>query len=138
MNPNKDYNNDLNNLESDNDESRNLREHADEKIRAVDLDNGKGDDFDFSSPDKYLAMEQKGVSFTPDADPMALNPDNIEFRQHGQLSDEFDLNNRNSRNAEAFSQDEYILRDNIDLDEDQSQSISSDEEIDTNEHNDGL
>lgn len=138
MIPNKDYNNDLNNLESDNDEARNLRNHADEEIRAEDLDPGNGDDFEYSSPDKYLAMEQKGVTFTDDPDPMSLNPDNIEYRQHGQVSDEFDANNRNSRNAEAFSQDEYILRDNIDLDEDQSQSISSEDDIDTNEHNDGL
>ncbi len=138
MIPNKDYTNDLNNLESDNQESRNLKEHNNEPIEASDLDNGNGDDFKFSSPDKYLSMEQKGVQFTPDSDPMAMNPDNIEYRQHGQLSEEYDLNNRNSRNAEAFGQDEYMLRDNIDLDEDQSQSISSDEDIDTNEHNDGL
>lgn len=138
MIPNKDYNNDLNNLESDNNEARNLKEHSEEEIRAEDLDHGNGDDFEYSSPDKYLAMEQRGVTFTDDSDPMSLNPDNIEYRQHGQISDEFDVNNRNSRNAEAFSQDEYILRDNIDLDEDQSQSISSDDDIDTNEHNDGL
>jgi hypothetical protein len=138
MIPNKDYNNDLNNLESDNQEARNLKEHSKEEIQPGDLDHGKGDDFKYSSPDKYLKMEQPGVSFTPDEDPMSMNPDNIEYRQHGQTSDEYDSNNRNTRNAEAFSQDEYILRDNIDLDEDQSQSISSDEDIDTNEHNDGL
>jgi len=138
MIPNKDHNNDLNNLESDNNEAQNLKDHADEKIRAEDLDHGNGDDFEYASPDKYLAIEQPGVSFTPDSDPMAQNPDQMEFRQHGQVSQEYDSNNRNSRYAEAFSQDEYILRDNIDLDEDQSQSISSDEDIDTNEHNDGL
>lgn len=138
MIPNKDYNNDLNNLESDNQEARNLKEHSKEEIKPTDLDHGKGDDFKYASPDKYLKMEQPGVSFTPDEDPMAMNPDNIEYRQHGQLSDEYDSNNRNTRNAEAFSQDEYILRDNIDLDEDQSQSISSDEDVDTNENNDGL
>ncbi|RZJ73505.1 hypothetical protein [Flavobacterium sp.] len=138
MTPNKDYNNDLNNLESDNLEARNLKEQKDEPIEASDLDNGDGDDFKYTSPDKYLKMEQPGVQFTPEADPASTNPDNIEYRQHGQLSDEYDNNNRNSRNAEAFSQDEYILRDNIDLDEDQSQSISSEDDIDSNEHNDGL
>jgi len=138
MEPNKDYSNDLNNLESDNNEARNLQEHADEEIRPEDLDNGNGDDFKYASEDKYLAIEQPGVSYTPDSDPAALNSDQMEYRQHGQESDEFDLNNRNSRNAEAFGQDEYILRDNIDLDEDQSQSISSEDDIDTNEHNDGL
>ena len=63
---------------------------------------------------------------------MGRNPDNLEYRQHGQESGLYDANNRNSRNAEAFSQDEYILRDNIDLDEDQSQSISSEDDFDTN------
>ena len=138
MEPNKDYNNDLNNLESDNDEAQNLREHADEEIRPEDLDNGTEDDFAFSSPDKYLALEQEGVQYTPDTDKALLNSDNMEYRQHGQTSDEYDVNNRNSRNAEAFVQDEYILRDNIDLDEDQPRSISSEEDIDTNENNNGL
>lgn len=132
MEPNKDYNNDLNNLESDNQESKNLEGHSDEEIRGSDLDKGGGDDSKFASDDKYLALEQEGVKFTPDPDPMGHNPDNIEYRQHGQRSEIFDANNRNSRNAEAFSQDEYILRDNIDLDEDQSQSISSDDDFDTN------
>ena len=138
MEPNKDYKNDLNNLESDNQEAKNIQRHKDEEIQASDLDKGDGDDFKYASEDKYLSLEQPGVQFTPDSDPTATNPDNLEYRQHGQESDIFDSNNRNSRNAEAFSQDEYILRDNIDLDEDQSQSISSDEDIDTNEHNDGL
>lgn len=131
MEPNKDYNNDLNNLESDNQESKNL-ERRDEEIRGSDLDKGGGDDLKYVSEDKYLALEQEGVKFTPDPDPMGYNPDNIEYRQHGQQSPIFDANNRNSRNAEAFSQDEFILRDNIDLDEDQSQSISSDDDFDTN------
>lgn len=132
MEPNKDYNNDLNNLESDNRESRNLERHGDEETRGSDLDKGGGDDFKYASEDKYRSLEQQGVSFTPDLDPMGYNPDNIEYRQHGQESAIFDANNRNSRNAEAFSQDEYILRDNIDLDEDQSQSISSDDDFETN------
>jgi hypothetical protein len=33
----------------------------------------------------------------------------------------------NSRNADAFSQDDYILRDNLELDDEQNTSISSDE-----------
>ncbi|RZJ66389.1 MAG: hypothetical protein EOO50_09960 [Flavobacterium sp.] len=138
MEPNKDYNNDLNNLESDNQEAKNIELHKNEDIKSSDLDKGDGDDFKYASEDKYLSLEQPGVQFTPDEDPMGHNPDNLEYRQHGQESGIFDNNNRNSRNAEAFSQDEDILRDNIDLDEDQSQSISSDVDIDSNEHNDGL
>jgi len=131
--PNKDHDNDLNNLESDNLTSReasgevnppqSVRKHQDEEA---------DEDPEFTSEDKYLALEQPGVQFTAEIDPAATNPDNLEYRQHGQESDQWDNNNRNSRNAEAFNQDEYILRDNIDLDEDQSQSISSDEDIDTN------
>ncbi|NMH27597.1 hypothetical protein [Flavobacterium silvaticum] len=133
MIPNKDYNNDLNNLESDNLSSQEAAGTIlpSKSVRA-EQDAEAGEDLDYSSPDKYLALEQEGVRFTQESDPMALNPDNMEYRQHGQLSDEWDNNNRNSRNSEAFNQDEYILRDNIDLDEDQSQSISSDEDIDTN------
>lgn len=138
MKPSKAFQNDLNNLESDNQEAKNIERHAKEEIQPGDVDRGDGDDFKFTSEDKYLALEQQGVQYTPDADPMGRNPDNLEYRQHGQESDIYDLNNRNSRNSEAFGQDEAILRDNIDLDEDQSQSISSDDDISTNEHNDGL
>ena len=133
MIPNKDHRNDLNNLESDNYTSK----LADGEIQPTGQikaqeDAEANEDPEFASPDKYLAMEQPGVSFTAESDPNALNPDNLEQRQHGQLSDQWDNNDRNSRNSEAFNQDEYILRDNIDLDEDQSQSISSDEDIDAN------
>ena len=34
----------------------------------------------------------------------------------------------NSKNSDAFNQDDYLLEDNIDLDEDQNQSVSSDDE----------
>lgn len=121
--PNKNHQ-PLNNLESENQVTpENLPFHQASK-RPVPGEGNSG----FASPDKYLALEQQGVSFTPDADPMGRNPDLIEYRQHGQLSDEWDANNRNSRNAEAFNQDEYILRDNIDLDQDQSRSVSDDSE----------
>jgi hypothetical protein len=148
MEPNKDYDNSLNNLESENTESASATNAAGEKkstdrlpedLARSEPAKDDGDDFAYSSPDKYLALEQPGTSFTPDADPFAKNPDNLEYRQHGQDSDVWDDNNRNTRNSEAFNQDEYVLRDNIDLDEDQSTSISSDDDFDADTNtSDGL
>lgn len=86
---------------------------------------------DYVSPDKYLALEQKGVTYTKDHNPVQ-NSDQIEFSNDETRSDKWKPNDRNSRNAEAFNQDDYLLNDNIDLDEDQSQSISSDDDFDTN------
>lgn len=138
MNPNK-HDNDWNNLESDNESAMEASGEKyppkqDRKEQNKEADTPE----EFASEDKYLALEQKGVSFTDDKDPMSTNPDNIEYRQHGQTSDIWDNNNRNSRNAEAFNQDEFILRDNIDLDEDQPQSISSDDDVDALNTSDGL
>lgn len=76
--------------------------------------------------DKYLAMEQPGVTYTKDTEP-------------SNLSDELNYTDSNKQNmwspdgdngpySDAFSQDNYILTDNVDLDEDQNQSISSDDE----------
>lgn len=86
----------------------------------------------FVSPDKYLAMEQQGVSYTPDKDPSILNSDYIESGNENAVSGEWKYDQKNSRNSEAFNQDDTLLKDNIDLDEDQSQSISSEIDIDTN------
>lgn len=74
--------------------------------------------------EKYLELEQSGVTFTPESHP-TMNSDYIETND--ELSDHYKSNGDNSRNADAFSQDDYILRDNIDLDEDQNDSISSDD-----------
>lgn len=136
MIPNKDYDNSLNNSESESVEGTLNEENI---SKAGHTEENSDDDKDYASEDKYLALEQPGVSFTEDADPLANNPDNLEYRQHGQGSDVWDNNNRNSRNAEAFNQDELILRDNIDLDEDQSTSISSDDDFDADTNTqDGL
>ena len=43
-------------------------------------------------------------------------------------SEKFRIAGKNTHNAEAFSQDDYILKDNLDLDEDQNHSISSDDD----------
>ncbi len=79
---------------------------------------------DHTDTDKYLDLEQHGVSFTHESHP-TMNSDYLE-------SDNKDLDKwhsygQNSRNADAFSQDDYILRDNIDLDEDQNESISNED-----------
>ena len=77
---------------------------------------------DHTDTEKYLGMEQPGVKYTDEGHP-EYNPDDIETRD--QLSDHWKSNGDNSRNAEAFNQDDYILRDNIDLDEDQNESLSN-------------
>jgi hypothetical protein len=80
---------------------------------------------DIDDTDKYLAMEQPGVTFTPEHDP-TKNSDQTDFGSEdtGEWSEE----GGNSKNSDAFNQDDYILEDNIDLDEDQNQSISSDDD----------
>jgi len=91
------------------------------------------EDKEYVSEDKYLAMEQKGVSYTKDQNPVQ-NSDQLEIDSDETRSDtdKWKANSANSRNADAFNQDDYILNDNIDLDEDQSQSISSEDDFDTN------
>jgi len=79
---------------------------------------------DHTDTEKYLAMEQPGVSYTPESH-AELNSDYIETQDPE--SDRWKANGDNSRNADAFSQDDYILRDNIDLDEDQNESISNED-----------
>src|SRR5690606_16289632 len=79
---------------------------------------------DHADTEKYLGLEQSGVTFTSEGHP-TLNSDYLEF--DNQEHDKWRAMGQNSRNADAFSQDDYILRDNIDLDEDQNDSISSEE-----------
>jgi hypothetical protein len=76
--------------------------------------------------DKYLAIEQPGVSYTHDTNP-TINSDHSDFGSES-LKQEWNEEGGNSRNSDAFNQDDYILDDNVDLDEDQNQSISSDDE----------
>lgn len=89
------------------------------------------DDSKYASEDKYLAMEQHGITYTEEKNHTS-NSDFLEYDNNENGSDKFKLHNPNSRNSDAFSQDDYILRDNIDLDEDQSHSISADDAPDTN------
>ena len=81
---------------------------------------------DIDDTDKYLAMEQPGIQYTDETDP-TLNSDQLDYDTDNQ-SEEWSEDGGNSKNSDAFNQDDYILEDNIDLDEDQNQSISSDDE----------
>jgi len=81
---------------------------------------------DHADTSKYLDMEQQGVSFTHESHP-TMNSDYLEF--DNEEHEKWRMMAQNSRNADAFSQDDYILRDNIDLDEDQNISLSSDDRI---------
>ena len=85
----------------------------------------EGED-DIDDTDKYLAMEQPGVQYTPEPDGLR-NSDQVDYSNEGQ-GDEWSEDGGNSKNSDAFNQDDYILDDNVDLDEDQNQSISSDDE----------
>ena len=91
---------------------------------------GYADDTKFTSPDKYLALEQKGVRYTGQGHPES-NSDYFEISNE-EGSEKFRVAGKNSHNAEAFSQDDYILKDNLDLDEDQNHSISADDAEDLN------
>ena len=71
-------------------------------------------------------MEQPGVQFTEEVD-NTRNSDQIDYSNPGQ-GEEWSEEGGNSKNSDAFNQDDYILDDNIDLDEDENQSISSDDE----------
>lgn len=104
-------------------ENVNASQHTPEQVDDVETN--------YVSEDKYLAMEQKGVSYTKDHNPVQ-NSDQLEIDSDETRSDKWKAHGENSRNADAFSQDDYILNDNIDLDEDQSQSISSEDDFDTN------
>lgn len=84
------------------------------------------DNNDIDETDKYLAIEQPGVSYTKENDP-TVNSDQIDFGSESRKN-EWNEEGGNSKNSDAFNQDDYILNDNLDLDEDQNQSISSDDE----------
>lgn len=91
-----------------------------------DTSDDTGEREDSSDTDKYLAMEQPGVQYTQETDP-TLNSDQMDFESESR-NKEWNEEGGNSKYSDAFNQDDYILEDNIDLDEDQNQSISSDDE----------
>ncbi|RZJ72644.1 MAG: hypothetical protein EOO45_10690 [Flavobacterium sp.] len=87
----------------------------------IDTETGAAED-----TDKYLAMEQPGVQYTHETDP-TMNSDHLDFNEQSN-EDEWNSEGGNSKNSDAFNQDDYILNDNVDLDEDQNKSISTDDE----------
>ncbi|MDV6167040.1 hypothetical protein R1T16_01300 [Flavobacterium sp. DG1-102-2] len=108
---------------SNDDQSQNKPAHNHQE-NTYNSHSSKNEDID--DTDKYLAMEQPGVQYTSDTSP-TRNSDQADFgeeKHDGQWSEE----GGNSKNSDAFNQDDYLLEDNIDLDEDQNQSISSDDE----------
>lgn len=75
--------------------------------------------------EKYLDIEQPGVTYTDQGNPVS-NSDLFENENEQIEPGKFE-NNNDSRNSDAFSQDEFILNTNIDLDEDQNTSISNED-----------
>jgi len=121
--------NDQTNKNTDNKESADVYGQDNDSGRAAqptDNPNDDSADNDFDTTDKYLAMEQPGVQYTPETDGLR-NSDQVDYSNEGQ-GDEWNEEGGNSKNSDAFNQDDYILDDNVDLDEDQNQSISSDDE----------
>lgn len=109
-----------------------LAKEADNGLHSNNEDlKGTEKGYNSSPDDKYLELEQPGVTYTEEHEEVFLNSDNIEGGTQGNTG-LYDSDVKNSRNSEAFNQDENVLNTNIDLDEDQSQSISSDEDVDTN------
>ena len=78
---------------------------------------------DHAETDKYISLEQPGVTYTDEGNP-TMNPDDLGDENEQLEYQTYDPAGGNSRNSDAFVQDDYILTDNIDLDEDQNQSIS--------------
>jgi hypothetical protein len=94
--------------------------------RTDNTSDDKAPEDDINDTDKYLALEQPGVQYTDETDP-THNSDQLDYSNPGQ-DDEWSEEGGNSKNSDAFNQDDYILEDNVDLDEDQNQSISTDDE----------
>lgn len=117
----KKYENRNSEINSDNDTSKDLKSNDD--IKPAHLKGEDNDDFQNDDTDKYLAMEQPGVQYTKDND-FSLESDSGGRTNSNQWSED----GGNSRNSDAFNQDDYLLEDNIDLDEDQNKSISTDDE----------
>ena len=108
-------------INADNATAKDLK--SNDHIKPAPVKGEDNDDYQNDDTDKYLAMEQPGVQYTKD------NDFSLESDKGGRTnSNMFDENGGNSRNSDAFGQDDYLLEDNLDLDEDQNQSISTDDE----------
>ena len=107
-------------INQDNDTAKNMKSNNHSESARVKRE--EDDDYQNDDTDKYLAMEQPGVQYTKDND-FSLESDKGGRSNSNQWSE----NGGNSRNSDAFNQDDYVLEDNLDLDEDQNQSISTDD-----------
>lgn len=120
-NDEKDFENKNSEINQDNDTAKDL--NSNNQIKSANVKGEDNDDFQNDDTDKYLAMEQPGVQYTKDND-FSLESDKGGRSNSNQWSED----GGNSKNSDAFNQDDYLLEDNIDLDEDQNQSISTDDE----------
>lgn len=101
-----------------NDKENNKKQPVPEKRVNRDSDS----EANIDNTDKYLAMEQEGVKYTKDTEPATLSD------QKDYSREKWNEEGGNSKNSDAFNQDDYLLEDNVDLDEDQNQSVSSDDD----------
>lgn len=120
-NDEKDFENKNSEINQDNDTAKDLK--SNDHIKSANVKGEDNDNFQNDDTDKYLAMEQPGVQYTKDND-FSLESDKGGRTNSNQWSED----GGNSKNSDAFNQDDYLLEDNIDLDEDQNQSISTDDE----------
>ena len=117
----KKFENKASEINTDNDTAKDLK--SNDHIKPANLKGEDYDDYQNDDTDKYLALEQPGVQYTKDSD-FSLESDKGGRSNSNQWSED----GGNSKNSDAFNQDDYLLEDNIDLDEDQNQSVSSDDE----------
>ena len=120
-NDDKKFENNNSEINQDNDTAKDLK--SNDHIKPAHLKGEDDDDFQNDDTDKYLAMEQPGVQYTKD------NDFSLESDKGGRSnSNQWTEDGGNSKKSDAFNQDDYLLEDNIDLDEDQNKSISTDDE----------
>lgn len=125
---NKNAENDrLDNPYQDKNVSSTPKTHINDNSGSTSLNNRKDTDgLQNEDTDKYLAMEQTGITYTKEHNPTA-NSDNLNPYENNK-TDEWSEEGGNSKYSDAFNQDDYILSDNLDLDEDQNKSVSSDDD----------
>lgn len=119
-------NQELGNAYGQNNGNRPAQQRTDNSGDNINQNSGDDNDTQNNDTDKYLALEQPGVTYTHESNPTA----NSDQTNLGYENSEHSWNPEggNSKYSDAFNQDDYLLEDNVDLDEDQNKSISSDDE----------
>lgn len=117
----KDFDKNNSEINQDNETAKHLK--SNDHIKPSNLKGEDNDAYQNDDTDKYLAMEQPGVQYTKENN-FSLDSDKGGRTNSNQWSED----GGNSRNSDAFNQDDYLLEDNLDLDEDQNQSISTDDD----------